>query len=1078
MKRRLLEKGSLWLHSNWNSLLRQGIAMLLALFVSAAYAAGEPGNAREKSGKSAHQQEITVSGVVTDASTNEPLPGVNIMVEGTVKGVVTDIDGKFEISVSPQSVLLVSYMGYLTEKVMVTNETFIEVQLVPDLTVLDEVVVVGYGTARKGNITGSVASVTSKDIERVPAITTSGLLAGKVAGLSYRKAEGRPGSTAEIQVRNMGNPLYIIDGVQKDAGQFNNLAPGDIESISVLKDASATIYGSRAANGVIIVTTKKGRLDSKNTISLNTYYGVQNWTRFPRGVDAYRWQLGKVESDVNEGRAAQLTPEQLELWRQGQKLSDNPAEDYRSFDWYDFIVEKNFPVASLNVNATGGTENTNYYISVSRLNEDGSFKDRNFNRTNIQSNIETKVANRLKFGMQLNGRVETRQQPGIPGHDDYWGPRFALFRNRPTERAYANDNPDYPLNIGHNAEQYSILNYDISGYWKEDWRVMQTVFNAEYDLPVKGLTARGMYSYYFADRLLNGHEYTYDVYTYDHINQEYNITGGSSNPWRERGYRKVIENVTQAQLNYVNTFSNNHNINATMVYERIERKDIEQYQHAVPTANALKLIEFDDMDNLDYRDSEYEEARVGYVGRLNYNYREKYLVTFGGRYDGSWKFPAGKRWGFFPSVSAGWKISGENFFSENVSSSIITDLKFRASYGKLGDDDVGIGAFDHVPGYTYGGGVSTSVYDGQVYYGARNREVTNNLSWYTSIMKNIGADYVLFNGKLDGSIEYFHRLREGLRAQRRDIVLPDELGYPLQQENLEKDQVSGWETLLNYHTKIGELKVDIGTNFGYARRKWIESYKPEFDNSLDYYRHGSEGRYTDIIWGYQVIGQFQSMDEIRAYEVEIDNNGNRSLLPGDFIYKDVNGDKKIDSKDERPIGYGAVRTPLMNFGLNTAFSWKNFDAYIDFSGAAGYTYIADWEMRWPYQNGGNLLEGMFESRWHRADPYDINSEWIAGDNPPLRFNNGGHSNYNKNSDWWSTNVRYLRLRTFEVGYSLPKTFLNRIKMQQFRIYANSYNLFSFDNLKKKYNIDPEIGDGNGLQYPQHRIFNLGLNVTF
>jgi TonB-linked SusC/RagA family outer membrane protein len=1021
-------------------------------------------------------QEQTVSGKVISADDEQPLPGVNVILKGTTIGTVTDIEGNYRLSAVPSEggTLVFSFIGYASKEVAVAGQSVINVTLTTDVTSLDEIVVTGYGKQSKESITSAVSTVQSEDIEKVAAATVSATLAGKLSGVAFRQAEGRPGSGASIQIRNMGNPLYVIDGIQKDAGQFNNISPQDIESITVLKDAAASIYGSRAANGVIIVTTKRGKREQKPTINLNAYYGGQTWTRFPRTVNAYEWMSGKAAAEMNAlNPGTQITSEELERWKQGTE------QGYKSFDWYDFIVSENAPQSQISLNTQGGSENINYYLSLTRFDQSSVLgREFIFNRTNLQANVDANITDRLKVGVSMNGRIETRDQPGVPGWDDYWLPRFALFRNRPTERPYANDNPNYPAQISEIPGNWALINKEIMGYWTEDWRVLQSNFSLDYELPIEGLTARGMYSYYYADRLMNGHEYTYDVFTYfpatDESPEEYRRTAGSDNPWRERDQRKVLENVMQGQLNYNNVFADKHTVGGTFVYERIQRRELGSWVHTVPTNDILPLLQFADMDT--YDDWDNEQARIGYVGRLSYSFADKYYVDVSGRYDGSWKFAPENRWGFFPSASVGWRITNEEFFKSLVGTNVLNDLKLRASYGKLGDDNVGIGPFDYISGYRYGS--SNMILDNNLVIGSRDRGMPiNNISWFTSTILDIGMDYSFLNGKISGSLDYFNRKREGLRGRRWDVLTPVEIGYNLPDENINTDAVIGGEGSVAYNNKFGELNFSVGANMSYARHRHGETYKPRWGNSWDHYRTSIEDRWSGIFWGYEVIGQFQSMDEISSYPVNVDGQGNRTLLPGDFIYNDINGDGLINGMDERPIGYPTRRTPIVNYGLNLNMSWKGFDLTADFSGGTMYSYNQSWEMRWPFQNTGNLLRDMYDDRWQREDPLDVNSPWIAGKNPPLRWNQGGHSNYNKSSNWWLTNMGYLRLRTLEVGYSLPEALISKVNIQKARFYINTFNLFSIDPLQS-IGLDPEVADENGLQYPQHRIINLGVNLTF
>jgi len=1030
------------------------------------------------------QNSRTVEGTVLEASTDEPIPGASIREKGTTNGTISGLDGEFRLQLTTANpVLVITFIGYATQELTVGNSSFFNVSLESELGDLQEVVVMGYGEQKKESITSAVSTVQSKDIAKVAAPTVSATLAGKLPGVAFRQAEGRPGSGAMINVRNMGNPLFVIDGIQKDQGQFNNISPQDIESITVLKDAAASVYGSRAANGVIIVTTKRGARGQKPTVNLDAYYGGKSWTRFPETVNAYEWTRGRVEADMNAiNPYTDVTPEELEKWRQGTE------QGYRSFDWYDFIIKDMAPQTQINLNTQGGSENINYYLSLTRFDESSVLgREFTFNRTNFQSNVDASISERLKVGVSINGRIETRDQPGVPGVDDYWLPRFALFRNRPTERPYANDNPNYPAQIGEIPANWALSTKEIMGYWREDWRVLQTNFNLDYDLPIKGLTARGVYSYYYADKLMNGHEYTYDVYTYfpatENSAEEYRRTAGSDNPWRERGAVKALESVIQGQLNYNNVFNEKHTVGGTFVYERIDRRTLDTWVHTVPTNNALPLLQFADMDT--YNDGDFEEARIGYVGRVNYGYGDKYYLEASGRYDASWKFSPEERWGFFPSASAGWRIANEPFFAPIVDNSILSDLMIRASYGKLGDDNINLNLqtsdpnyihpFDYLEGYSYGS--SNMIIDGKLVRGARDRGVPiTSISWFTSTILDIGLDYSLLNGKISGSLDFFNRKREGLRGRRWDILTPVEIGYDLPDENVNSDAVIGGEGSVLYRNRFGDVDLSLGANLSYARQKNIATYMPRWGNSWEHYRTSTEDRWSGVHWGYEVLGQFRSMDEISNHPVNIDGEGNRTLLPGDYYYNDVNGDGIIDARDERPIGYSRSGTPIVNYGLNFNVSWKNFDLTADFSGGTMYSYLREHEMRNPFQNTGNLLRDLYEDSWQREDPFNVDSPWIEGQYPPLRWNQGSHSNY-RTSDRWLTNMVYLRLRTLEVGYSIPPAVLERIGMQRVRAFVNTFNLFSIDPMKSV-GLDPEVLDTNGLQYPQSFVLNAGVNLSF
>lgn len=1013
---------------------------------------------------------VTITGVVKDA-TGVGLANVSVLEKGTKNGVTTASGGAFSITISnSKSTLVFSSVGFLSKEVAVGNQASIDVTLDPDNKDLGEVVVIGYGAKKKESLTGAISTVTSKDLDRVHGgSTVSSGLAGKIPGVTFRMPDGRPGASANIQIRNMGNPLYVIDGIQQDAGQFNNIAPNDIESITVLKDASAAIYGVRAANGVVVVTTKRGRAGAP-AVNVDAYYGMQNWVRFPEVMtNSYDYMRYKADAEMNGlSQSTSLTPAELERYKKGTEIG------YQSFDWRSFILKANAPLTSVNLNLTGGSESVKYYISGTRLDQNSVLgREYKFARTNFQSNVDAKVTKRLRVGVQVNGRLETRTNPGVPGGDDYWLPRFAVLRNLPTERPYANDNPEYLNTIGQNDANWGFINYKNAGKYFQEWRVLQTNAEAEYSIPgITGLSVKGVYSYYIADLLYNNQEYTYKTYTYRPTTQTYEQTGGSINPWREKEQIKQINTTSQVQLAYNNNFGD-HSIGAILVNERIKNQRRRNWVRSIPASNALPLIYFPTL--ADYQDSEDREARIGYIGRVNYNYANKYFVELSARRDASHIFAPDKRVGYFPAASVGWRLTKENFM-DNVLGGHLNELKLRASYGTLGDDNVGLSSFSYLEGYQYGSN-GVSIIAGQPLVVSRDRGIPiTNVTWFKSTITDIGADFSLFNGKITGTIDWFYRRRTGLRAIKRDVILPSELGYDLPPVNVESDAQYGQEGSLFYNYKKGDLSFQVGVNLSYSRSKFLESFNPLFFNSHDQYRLSREDRFLRIAWGYEVDGQFSSQEEINNYTVNIDGQGNRTLLPGDLKYKDADGDGRITTLDQRPIGYGGGQQPNINFGLSISVNYKNFDFAADFSGAAGYTWFQNWETRWAFQSGGNL-NTIFEDRWHREDMYDVNSKWIPGKYPPNRFNQSGHSNYNRTSTFWAHNVKYLRARTMQLGYSFPVNWLSKVEMKRARVYVNAYNLFSIDNIHQ-FNIDPEINDDNGLQFPQMRNINFGINLTF
>jgi TonB-linked SusC/RagA family outer membrane protein len=1024
---------------------------------------------------SINREDIQVSGIVID-SQGIPIPGVSVIVQGTTTGVATDLEGRYSLSVpGPESILVFSFIGYNSQELAVGNQSTVNVTLSENLSDLEEVLVVGYGVQKRGTITGAVSEVKTEELLRTPAITTSGALVGKMQGVTARQSDARPGGTTNIQIRNMGTPLFVIDGIPSDEAQFNNLGQSDIESISVLKDAAAAIYGMRASNGVVLVTTKRGTTNQKPTLSLSGYYGLQNFTRYPQPANAYQHVRANAESEVNLGSTPTISPGDLSKWQQGTERG------FQSFDYYDFIMKPNVPQASINASASGGSQNTKYFFSVSHLDQDALIEDYLFQRTNFQSNIDMTLADGFTVGTQISGRLENREQVGVPGLDDYFNPFLSIFTMWPTERPYANDNPNYVNGDVHNINvNPATYTKEVTGYIDEVYRNMKANFYAQYEFDF-GLSLKGTYSYNFLNFDFDGFEYTYDGYIYNEDTGEYETRPewGNQNPWRERRKRSTIDQVAQFQVNYSKKWDD-HFLSAIGVYERWTQNHHNMVVHTVPPNNYIPIMSFADQDLL--IDEIYQEAREGYIAKLNYNYKEKYLIEAFGRYDGSFLFREDSRHGFFPGISAGWNISNESFMS-SVTGNVLSSLKFRASWGQTGSDRLSSGnnpfivpPFSYYSGYNFiptGGG--SAILDGSFVPGVDPRGLPiTNLSWITNTNMNVGFDSYFFSNKLFFQADIFERRQTGLPAGRYDVLLPTEVGYTLPSENLESNAQRGMEGIITYTGKAGEVNFSISANATVSRLKNIERYKPRFGNSWNEYRTDQEGRWANINWGYEVTGRFESQEQINSYPVNIDGQGNRNLLPGDFIYNDVNGDGLINGMDERPIGYSEGANPYMSYGINGSLNYKGFDLFFGFAGASMQTFTRNWELRYPFQNNGTSPDYMFEDRWHREDVFNTDSNWIPGTYPAIRRHGADHL-YRHNT-FWLTNVKYMRLRNLELGYRLSPTALDKIGLTALRIYASGTNLFSFDNVKE-FGIDPEIGSANGLVYPQQRLFTFGFNIT-
>lgn len=799
-----------------------------------------------------------VTGHVADA-TGEPIIGANVTVKGTTVGTITDIDGNFTLEVgSTDGTLVVSFIGYKSAEAAIKGKSPINVILQEDTETLDEVVVVGYGTQNRKSLTGAISDVKSESLTRSVSTTTAGALSGKIAGISTRAKDARPGKGISLEIRNMGAPLYVIDGIPYGGNTgndwlvnsevsgndvFNSLNIEDIESITVLKDASAAIYGLRASNGVVLVTTKKGKKNEKVSINVNGYYGWQNLTRFPELANAEQYTRGLAEAAQNRGEDPNsvYTKEELAKWAAGTE------KGYKSYDYYDMIMRKNVPQYHVNASVTGGSERTNYYLSVAHTSQEAMMPDFNYQRTNFQLNLDTKITNRFTIGAQVSGRYEKTNDVGLPGGDGYYSAILAVFKMRPIDSPYANDNPNYIRNIDSYRNGYNPAAFrrDIAGYKDSMTRYANINAYAQYDFGF-GLTAKATFSYGYTNSRFDGYQYAYQIYTYDEASDTYNGTNAAGR-WRLQIDRSVPTRYMQLQLNY-NKQIKDHNISAVLGYEASDYDWSKKTYGTEPSTDYLPLLQMDEINS--FGDEWSYEARAGWLARVNYDYAHKYLVELLARYDGSYLYAPSQRWGFFPGASIGWRISEENFFAPLKS--VVDDLKIRASIGQTGTES-GVSLFGYLSGYNWNQG--SAVLDGEYVTGLNQRGLpVTNLSWTKNTTKNIGFDLTMFGNRLTISADAFRKDITGVPAARYDVLLPSEVGYSLPNENLNKQAYVGTEAMATWTDHIGDFNYRVSGNITFSRYRNIESYKPRFSNSWDEYRNSSEDRWGGIYWGYQVIG--------------------------------------------------------------------------------------------------------------------------------------------------------------------------------------------------------------------------------
>ena len=1019
-----------------------------------------------------------VEGRISD-SNGSPIVGAMVILKGTSLGVTSDIDGNFSIKVSSdRDVLVFSFLGYSSVELSVGTQTWFSVTLQEESLAVEQVIVTGYGNGiKKESITGSIANINAGKLSQSVGANVSTALAGKVAGVNFRMMDGQPGATTSISIRNMGSALFVIDGVQSTQGSFNNLDFNDIESISVLKDASAAIYGVQAANGVIVVTTKSGQ-KTGNSVNVNAYYGAQSWFRYPRPADTQTYIEGHIQSATITGSPGEFTMDDLNNYRNGT---------LRGFDWYDYVVRSSAPQAYISANASGGTDKINYYISLGGLDQKSVINNYGgFQRYNVQFNLDARINKRLKLGVRFNGRYEKTEHPAVPG-DDVWAAIFAIWRNPPTNRPFANDNPDYPTMTSNTAStNFAILNYDRSGYLKDTYRVCQLSANVEYEI-IEGLKLKGLTSYYLGNRWYDCQEYTYDLYGYDAVTDTYPVIYSLTNPFRQRIVGLQQQIMGQAQLTYDKVIGR-HTISSVIASEIYHEINPGLDTWSRPQSNYINTIDFASLEK--YTDNKNTElARAGFVARVNYNYADQYYIELAGRYDGSWKFRRGNRWAFLPSVSVGWRPSEEHFWKEGSISHWFNSLKIRASFGQLGYDNLSwydtdengnrilrtLAPFDYLSGYDYG--VGGAVLDGKYQTGVQSKGIpTTTISWITVNMYDAGIDFGFLANRLSGSLDYFYNLRKGLVDRRYDQLIPSEVGFSLPPENLASEVYTGFDGNIAWADRVRDFRYSVGVNFTYSRHLTHHQYNPQFKNSWDEYVNSGWERYSNITWGYKSDGQFCSWEEIGNYPIDIDGKNNSTLRPGDIRYKDLNGDGLINDVDKRPIGYAEGMLPNLNFGLSLSLEWNGIDMSCDFTGGAFGTYHVDYEMSKPFWDGGNTAVFVLENQWRLSDIADPQSPLIPGEFPTALVGNSNHSNYWV-SDFWYKNITYIKLRNFELGYTLPQRWMSKAGINKLRLYLFGQNLFSIDNMGV-YDIDPEIANSTGIVYPTTRVIGTGINLSF
>lgn len=1006
-------------------------------------------------------QVRTVSGTVTDQS-GEPLPGVNILCEGTTVGTITDISGVYSLSLPANAATLkFSLVGFEAVSVPVGSRTAIDVVMKEETQLIDEVVVVGYGTQKKATLTGAVSSVGSDELTVTPSSNVQNMIAGKLPGVRIQQRTGEPGSyDAKMDIRGLGTPLIVIDGVVRDVADFQRLEANEIESISVLKDASAAIYGMRASNGVFLVTTRRGK-EGKTQIDYTGSVGFQNPSGLPDVLDAAQYAELVREADKNMGRGADATFTLEDVARFRQEGGT---------DWYGLAMNDFVPQTHHNITASGSSERAQYFVSFGYYGEDGIWKtgDLNYHRYNVRSNLGFDITSNLKAEMLVSLMSDEKNQP----YKDTWEQFKAIWMLKPTETPYANNNENFPNDVMYGLNPLMITDAGKVGYKTFKNRTLNTTFSLAYNAPfLKGLSAKFLYGFDYSNNQQKEYQKQYTLYNYDAGQDIYTPQSYSSPSSIKRRSWEGLQHQLQASLNYERSFGKRHNLKMLLLYEQSSSEEDNIWAKRNFEMDAVdEIFAGSEEDQIGTADAAniFRVTNMGLVGRVNYDYMSKYIAEASFRYDGSSKFAKGHRWGFFPSFSVGYRISEEDFIKDVAPLSFITNWKLRLSYGVMGDD--GSSSYQYLAGYDYPG--ASYVFGDEVYKGLGFRGLPNELiTWYTSRTLNVGTDIDLWNGMLFGQVDFFWRYRDGLLGKRSGEV-PGTLGAELPEENLNEDLYKGFEIVLGHRNRVSDFTYSIALNFALTRR--LNRYMQEGDavNSYDRWRNKYTDRYADMGWAYGSEGQFTSMEDIWNSPVQ-DGQGGATQLPGDWKYEDWNGDGIIDDNDVYPNTYEHMNdngNPKMTFGASITAEWRGLDVNLLFQGGAGFNVIYFEQLQYPLCFGGNGL-AYFYDRYHQ----DENGNWIPGRWPTTRDAGSYSVNYARCKQT-TYDASYLRLKSMEVGYTIPQKITRKFKVDRLRVFANGYNLFTVSNLDF---VDPEHPEGTyGYLYPIMRNFNFGVNLTF
>ncbi len=1009
------------------------------------------------------QQGKSVSGKVTD-SNGEGLPGVTVVVKGTTTGTITDANGNYSLNNFPENASLqFSFVGMKGQEVAVGSKTTINIALEEDAIGIDEVVAIGYGTQRKASLTGSIAAIKGDKLQKSTSANFSNALAGQLPGLVVISRTGEPGndgSTLRIRGSNTlgdNSPLIVVDGISNRS--LDRLDPATIESVTVLKDASAAIYGAQAANGVILITTKRGTT-GKPTIQLSLSQGWNSPTVLPKMTDAATYATLINEIKTAAGQPLRYSAEDIQKYSDGSDPWGHP-----NTDWFKETIKNNSPQRYGNLSLSGGVEKIKYFVSIGSNYQDAIYKNSatNYSQADFRSNLDAKISDNIHLSFDLTGRQENRNYSGVGagGGEGALNIFWALNRAYPYLPArWPNGEPGPDVEYGANPV---VIVTDATGYDKRKTYVMESNMKLVINIPwVKGLSLTGNAAIDKTFMNRKRFQKPWDLYTWDGTTLDANnepvvspAKKGFTDPRLQQWMSDEGKTTLNGLINYERIFDSRHNVKVLLGTERITGKSMDfwAYRRFFASESLDQMFAGgDSQKNNGGAGSDY--ARLNYFGRVNYALDSKYLAEFVWRYDGSYIFPADKRFGFFPGVSLGYRISEENFWKEKVS--FIDEMKIRGSWGKTGNDR--IEPYQYMTTYGYN---NTYIFNQSVSEKTLSalRIPNANITWEVANQSNIGFDAQMFGDKIFISADYFYNLRTNILWWRNASV-PSSTGLSLPRENLGEVINKGYEFQLTYKSNIGDVKYQISVNGAFSQNHI--KFWDETPGIPDYQK--STGNPMNARLYYQAIGVFVDQAAVDAYPHW------SNARPGDIIFEDVNKDGAIDGLDR--VRSKRTTIPTFTGGFNLDLQYKNFYATALFQGAAG----AERSYRIFQGEAGNFLYNEIKDRWTPENP---SSTHPRTNNRSLEY---WMTDGEPNNTYYVRSSDYLRLKNLEIGYNVPSVLTKRIGVQALRVYASGQNFLTFTGMK---DWDPESPDDasgsiwvNSQVYPLNKTTTFGLTVTF